>query len=202
MTFSETALADHFVALGFIQAGTRFLVLRQKAAASDNSLGSIRLHLYPRPVYIISIYILEFGKVSLFSVCRSHSTALLSPHTHWPGTLFTFLPPNELLLPPRPAKSLPFFAAQRRTPCLLYFCLPPLSLRKSNAICSQSASLGGSHNIIFFKSVAWQTGCLNYWANFQAAGFRDSGAHASGIVWQREWQIRLQIVLSHLLLIL
>lgn len=42
MTFPETALADHFVALGFKQAGTRFLVLRQKAAASDNSLGSVR----------------------------------------------------------------------------------------------------------------------------------------------------------------
>lgn len=81
MTFSETALTDHFVALGFKQAGTSFLVLRQKAAASDNSLGSIRhlLHVYPRLVGA------EFGKVCLFEICGSHSTALLSPHTHWRG---------------------------------------------------------------------------------------------------------------------
>lgn len=78
MTFSETVLADHFVALAFKQTGTRFLVLRQKAAASDSSLGSIRhlLHMYPRPVGA------EFGKVSLFGVCGSHSRVLLSPHTH------------------------------------------------------------------------------------------------------------------------
>lgn len=108
MTFSETDLAYEFVTLGFKQAITRFLVLRQKAATSDNSLGSIRhlLCIYPRPVGA------EFGKVFFFGICGSHSTVLLSPHTYWLGTSFTSLPPSELLLPHRPAKSLPFLAAK------------------------------------------------------------------------------------------
>lgn len=106
MIFPETVLADHFVALGSKQAGTRLLVLRQKAAASDNSLGSIRhlLHMYPRPVGA------EFG--NFFVWCLWEPQHSLSPHTHWPGTLFTPLPPSELLLPQRTAKSLPFLAAE------------------------------------------------------------------------------------------
>lgn len=108
MTFSETVLANHFVILGFKQARTRLLVLRQKAAASDNCLSSTRhlLHVHPRSVRS------EFGKVCLFGICGSHSTALVSPHTHSLGSLFTFLPPRELLLPHRPAKSLPFLAGK------------------------------------------------------------------------------------------
>lgn len=86
-TFSETALADHSVALAFKQAGTRFLLLTQDAP-SAKSLGTVR-HLpytHLRPVRA------QFGAVSPTGICGSHSRALVSPYAYRPGTLVMFLP--------------------------------------------------------------------------------------------------------------
>lgn len=148
MIFPETVLADHFVALGSKQAGTRLLVLRQKAAASDNSLGSIRhlLHMYPRPVGA------EFG--NFFVWCLWEPQHSLSPHTHWLAWHLIHTPASQWApAAPENCKIIAFPCSRDHRDTLhMYFCLPSLNFRKSNAICSQPDSLGGSHNTIFFKS--------------------------------------------------
>lgn len=135
MTSPEIVLAYHFIALGFKQAGTRFLPM-QKQPASDNTLGSVRHlpHIHPRPGGT------EFGEVSLSGVCGSCSTVLVSPHAYWPGISFTSLPLDEYVPSHAPSLALPFHDAEptERFSTAIQP-LPSLSLnfRKLNAIYSQ-----------------------------------------------------------------
>lgn len=128
VTFSGTALADHIVALGFKQAGTRFLVLRQKAAASDNSLGSIRHLPYPRHTYIQGQWGLNLARfVCLVSVGATAQLFNLPTLTDLAPYSHSCLPtnsccPTDLWNHCLPLQQRP----QRYTSYLLYFC-PPLS---------------------------------------------------------------------------
>lgn len=174
-TFSEIAPADHFVPVGFKQAGTGFPLLTQKPPVSGNSLGSVR-HLPHTPQ--ASVGWIGWGFTQQYLWVLQHSSCI-SPRL--PTWHLTHIPASRWVpAVPRTPLSLPFLGAEpTEIPSTPIQPLPSLSLtseRKPNAIYSQPASLGGSHNTIFLKSIARQMGSLNYWANFHAPDFRDLSA--------------------------
>lgn len=105
------------------------------------------------------------------TICGCCRTGLALSH---PRLQISSRPPMD------PATASPWSRGCRNSPAILNLCLHSLKFRTLSALYSQPASLGGSHNTIFLKSITWQTGCFNSWPNFHAADCRDLSAHTSG----------------------